>query len=136
MILGINHITFAVRDLERSFRFFTKALGLHPIAKWYKGAYLLAGNQWVCLTLDPQSRGETVPDYAHTAFNVSQEDFQAAIDTLTAYGVSSWQANHSYGLSFYFLDPDGHKLELHAASLDDRLEHLRSRPPDDLVLFS
>ena len=43
MIRGVNHITFSVRDLEVSFRFYTKVLGLRPVARWYKGAYLEAG---------------------------------------------------------------------------------------------
>jgi catechol 2,3-dioxygenase-like lactoylglutathione lyase family enzyme len=136
MITGVNHITFAVRDLDRSFRFYTEALGLQPKAKWYKGAHLLAGNEGVCLALDPERDGRTASEYTHTAFNVSREDFQPAVEKLKTYGAESWQTNHSYGLSFYFLDPDGHRLELHANPLGERLEHLRLSPPKDLILFS
>ena len=31
MITGINHLTLAVRDLERSFDFYTRVVGLQPV---------------------------------------------------------------------------------------------------------
>lgn len=31
MVSGINHLTLAVRDLERSFAFYTRVVGLEPI---------------------------------------------------------------------------------------------------------
>jgi len=39
---GINHVTLAVGDLERSFGFYTQVLGLRAAARWDGGAYLLA----------------------------------------------------------------------------------------------
>jgi catechol 2,3-dioxygenase-like lactoylglutathione lyase family enzyme len=50
MVTGLNHVTLAVRDLDRSFRFYTEALGLRPAARWYRGAYLLAGPDWIRLS--------------------------------------------------------------------------------------
>ena len=135
MIRALNHITLAVRDLEQSFRFYADLLGLEPVARWYKGAYLLAGDSWICLTLDPETRSGPLPEYSHFAFSVAPGQFQASVSRLLAAGVSSWQQNHSYGDSFYFLDPNGHKLELHAADLQSRLASLREKPPRDLVLF-
>ena len=135
MISGINHITFAVRDLDRSFHFYSQVLGLRPVAKWYKGAYLEAGTDWVCLTLDPETRAASLPEYTHTAFTVSAVEFSRLVEQLQKAHVMSWQATRSPGESFYFLDPDGHKLEIHVSNLEERLRTLRENPPKDLTLF-
>lgn len=105
------------------------------MARWYKGAYLLAGNDWICLTLDTETRSAALPEYTHVAFTVAANDFDAMMLRLQQAGVSSWQQNHSHGASFYFLDPDGHKLEIHASDLKARLQSLRDKPPRELELF-
>ena len=56
MVNAISHATLAVQDLDRSFSFYTRDLGLRPVARWYKGAYLMAGSDWICLNLDPATR--------------------------------------------------------------------------------
>lgn len=136
MITGVNHITLAVKDLDASFRFYTELLQLRPVALWYKGAYLLAGSMWVCLTLDSEARSTPMPEYTHTAFTVPLKQFDETVKRLNDASVPCWQPNHSPGESFYFLDPNGHKLEIHASDLASRLESLREKPPRDLVLFS
>ncbi len=56
MIQGVNHVTLAIRDVEASFAFYTQVLGFRPVAKWPKGAYLLAGDTWIALQQDVQTR--------------------------------------------------------------------------------
>jgi catechol 2,3-dioxygenase-like lactoylglutathione lyase family enzyme len=136
MVTGINHVTFAVRDLERSFRFYAEILGLRPLARWYRGAYFEAGGDWICLNLDSETRSGPLKEYTHLAFTIDAADFDATVAKMQAAGVQSWQENRSPGDSFYFLDPDGHKLELHVATLEDRLKALAENPPKDLVLYS
>jgi len=132
MVDGLNHITLAVRDLEQSFSFYTDMLGMRPKAKWKSGAYLSAGKLWFCL-----SRDDSVPskDYSHIAFNVSAEKFSLLKFKLISANVKIWKRNKSEGESFYILDPDGHKLELHVGDLTDRLESLKLNPYDELQLF-
>jgi hypothetical protein len=36
-------------------------------------------------------------------------------------------------VSFYFLDPDGHKLEIHTRTLGDRLAWLKENPKPGLA---
>jgi glutathione S-transferase fosA5 len=136
MVTSINHVTLAVQDLDRSFSFYTSSLGLRPVARWYKGAYLVAGSDWICLNFDPATRNAPLAEYTHLAFTVSAEEFRDVVTKLQEAGVTSWQKNRSPGDSFYFLDPDGHKLEIHSSDLDSRLESLRREPPRELVLFA
>jgi predicted lactoylglutathione lyase len=75
-------------------------------------------------------------EYTHLAFTIDAADFDATVAKMQAAGVQSWQENRSPGNSFYFLDPDGHKLELHVANLKDRLQALAANPPKELVLFA
>jgi catechol 2,3-dioxygenase-like lactoylglutathione lyase family enzyme len=109
MLTGLNHLTLAVTDVERSFAFYTELLGCKPAAVWDGGAYVTPGDLWICLSLDP-ARAVVAPqaDYTHYALSVAQQDFDAFRKRLLLEGVIEWRKNKSEGDSFYFLDPDGH----------------------------
>ncbi|MGK9165775.1 fosfomycin resistance glutathione transferase [Inquilinus limosus] len=126
MVTGINHVTLAVSDVERSFRFYVDVLGLKPLAKWSRGAYLLAGDLWLCLSFDEKTRSSPHPDYTHIAFSVA--DFDACSSRLSAHGTVIWRLNQTEGPSVYFLDPDGHKLEIHDGDWRTRLQSMRDNP--------
>ena len=136
MIQGINHITLSVRDIERSFHFYTAVLGMKPLAKWPQGAYLLAGDMWVALVVDEAVRERPLPEYTHIAFTVSPEDFAQMSQQIIQNQTLRWQENKTEGDSLYFLDPDGHKLEIHASDLETRLATARKRPWPGLEIFS
>jgi catechol 2,3-dioxygenase-like lactoylglutathione lyase family enzyme len=135
MITGFNHVTLAVSDVDVSFAFYTEVLDLRPVARWRKGAHLRAGSDWLCLALDDAARGEPLPEYTHLAFTVSEGSYTVMEQRLKETGVAFWQRNHSEGESLYFLDPDGHKLEIHASDLSARVRALRSAAPQGLVMF-
>lgn len=128
MITGINHLTFSVSSLDASFAFYTEVLGCKALARWPKGTYLLAGDLWIALTFDPQTRSTPLPEYTHTAFNVAPADFAAMEQRIRQSGARIWQENSTEGDSLYFLDPDGHKLEIHATGLAVRLDDARRNP--------
>ncbi|MGD8426716.1 MAG: VOC family protein [Balneolaceae bacterium] len=136
MITGINHITLSVADLNRAFHFYTHVLLLKPIAKWKKGAYLLAGNDWICLSLDRHTRDLPVSEYTHFAFSVDENKFDKMAKLLADEGCKEWNTNKSEGRSLYILDPDGHKLELHVGNLKTRIDALQKEPYDDLVIYN
>ena len=121
-VSGLNHITLAVRDLDRSIAFYRDILGCTLRAHWSDGAYLEAGALWLCLSRDDLARAEPHPDYTHLALSVAPEDF-AALSAKVRAAADIWKDNRSGGDSLYFLDPDGHKLELHVGSLQSRLDH-------------
>lgn len=135
MIKGINHVTLAVKNVERSFQFYVNVLGLRPLALWPQGAYMLAGSFWLALTQDPATRTESLPEYTHLAFTVKQQDFNLAAARIKASGARIWKENKSEGDSLYFEDPDGHKLEIHVGSWESRLAHFHKYPKPGLKLF-
>lgn len=123
-VTGINHITLAVSDVERSLTFYRDLLGFEVRAVWPEGAYLEAGSLWLCLLLDEQTRSAPHPDYSHIAFTVEEDDFMSLSARLIA-GCRIWKQDRSEGASTYYLDPDGHKLEIHVGSLPSRLQYYR-----------
>ena len=135
MITGVNHITLAVKDLEESFRFYTDILKLRPIAKSFEGAYLSAGDMWIVLILDKNVRKKSLADYSHIAFTVSERKFDKFSSEIIRSGVKIWQENTTEGKSLYFLDPNNHKLEIHASNLENRIKHDKENPSDGLEFF-
>lgn len=120
MILGLNHVTLAVTDINRSFHFYNTIIGLKPLVKWDKGAYFLMEDKtWFCLNLDDKRIPSSC--YTHYAFTLSSEAFDNMVERALQAGCVTFKENTSPGESFYFLDPDGHKLEFHCGTYEDRI---------------
>ncbi len=116
MINGI----IATKDLNKSFDFYAKILNIKPICKWHNGAYFtLNDNTWFCINFDEAAAA--TPDYTHIAFDVTEKDFLKWKNILIQNNISQFKENYSEGNSLYFLDPDGHKLEIHVGNLESRL---------------
>lgn len=128
MLTGLNHLTLAVSDLPCSLAFYHSLLQLRLEATWDAGAYLSLPGLWLCLSLDPQRQAPAVADYTHYAFGVGAADFAALVQRLREARVPEWRDNRSEGASFYFLDPDGHRLEVHVGDLASRLRACREHP--------
>ena len=133
MLTGLNHITLAVSDLSASLTFYTEVLGFTGHVQWDRGAYLSLGALWLCLSCGPVDSRQ---DYTHIALNIAPENFAAFAERLREQCVPEWQTNTSEGQSLYFLDPDGHRLEIHVGGLLNRLESLRSQPYTGLKWLS
>lgn len=130
MITGINHITFSVSDLNSSIEFYRDLLGMKLHVYWDTGAYLTAGDMWICLSVGVP---RPASDYTHVAFSVAEKAFSTIQTRLRQAGTEEWQQNSSEGDSVYFLDPDGHRLELHCGTLATRLADLEKSPYKGLV---
>lgn len=132
MISGLNHITLAVKNIEASFAFYRDVLGFTPLCKWEGSAYFLVGDLndhhalWFCLDRDAH-RQET-SCRTHYAFSVSPEDFNALSERVMKSGAPIFKKNTSPGESLYFLDPDGHKLEIHAGDWKTRIAAKKENP--------
>ncbi len=124
MITSMNHITLAVKDIERASTFYRHVLGLTLLARWDNGAYFLVGDQeqgfWFCLNVDEKHQPN--PGYTHYAFSVDQENFEHMSAKIVNSGAEVFKDNTSPGSSLYFLDPDGHKLEIHVGNWHTRVE--------------
>ena len=135
MLSGLNHLTLAVADLDRSFAFYKDLLGFTPAAIWNTGAYLSLKELWLCLSLDDRRAASPAPDYTHYAFDIAPADFAAFRARLREAGAVEWRQNKSEGDSFYFLDPDGHQLEAHVGNLASRLAACRETPYAGMRFF-
>lgn len=136
MITGLNHLTLSTSDIERSFNFYQNILACKPLAKWKSGAYLLAGDLWLCLSLDPNADKLASQKYTHYAFSIEPEKFKYYSQNAEQLKLRLWKDNTSEGDSLYILDPDNHKLELHVGNWQTRLEAIKQNPYEDIVFFS
>ncbi|MBD9605229.1 catechol 2,3-dioxygenase-like lactoylglutathione lyase family enzyme [Pseudomonas sp. PvR086] len=135
MLTGLNHLTLAVTDLNRSVAFYRDLLQLQLSATWDTGAYLSLPGLWLCLSFDPRRESTPAADYTHYAFSLEAVDFLPFVERLRSANVREWRDNRSEGASFYFLDPDGHNLEAHVGSLASRLAACRQRPYAGMKFF-
>ncbi|WBM72803.1 fosfomycin resistance glutathione transferase [Buttiauxella sp. WJP83] len=132
MLTGLNHLTLAVSDVARSFDFYVHQLGFTPRAKWAKGAYLSLGDLWLCLSLDTV---DDKRDYTHYAFTISEPYIVSFREKLRAARIVEWKDNTSEGASLYFLDPDGHRLEVHSGGLETRLQACKEKPYEGMIFY-
>jgi hypothetical protein len=94
--------------------------------KKQKSAYFLAGDLWFCIEEDAAVRDRELPEYTHIAFTVAKDDFKSICEKIEA-NAKIFKENKSEGDSIYFLDPNGHKLELHVGDWKSRLAAYRGQ---------
>jgi len=128
LITGISHMTFIVKDLERSADFFTNIFNAREVYSsenktfsLSKERFFLIGNLWVAI-MEGESLSERT--YNHIAFHIQESDFDAYIQRIQRIGVDIKPERprvSGEGLSVYFYDFDNHLFELHTGSLAERL---------------
>jgi catechol 2,3-dioxygenase-like lactoylglutathione lyase family enzyme len=115
---GIHHVSFAVRDLERSRRFYEGVLELEAIPRpelGVAGMWYRAGASEVHLIETPPGAdvgaapGRLSPLANHSAFAIA--DYGATLARLKARGVEVLETNPERG-QLWVRDPDGNVLEL------------------------
>ena len=126
---GLSHITFVVRDLERTARLLCDGLGARQVydsaAKNFSLSaekFFLLGGVWLAVM-----QGEPLPErsYRHVAFKVREEDLPGFEARLRALGVDIRAPRPRVageGQSLYFHDFDNHLFELHTGTLQERLQ--------------
>ena len=106
------------------------------MVKWKNGTYFKAGDTWVALNYDEKVSTSVRNDYSHIAFTCLAAEFQELKAKLQMYGSSEWSENTSEGESYYFTDPEGHKMEIHVGDLESRLKEMRDNPWDAFQYFN
>lgn len=115
---ALNHVSFAVRDLDRSLRFYRDLLGLAPLPRpdfGVPGAWLQVGDAQIHLIQVPEGAdvgttpGAVSPMAGHTAFYVT--DYDASLAALRRAGLEVMETSASNG-QMWVQDPDGHVIEL------------------------
>jgi catechol 2,3-dioxygenase-like lactoylglutathione lyase family enzyme len=131
-VRGISHLTFLVRDVDRTARLFVEALGAREVYdsgertfSLSREKFLLLGGVWLAFM-----EGEaTQRSYRHVAFDVDDADLDAFESRLLALGVEIRPPRarvEGEGRSLYFHDYDNHLFELHAGTLGERLARYAS----------
>lgn len=126
-VLGLSHLTFVVRDVERTARLFCEALGAQEVYdsqgrnfSLSREKFLLLGGVWLAfMEGEPAQRS-----YRHAAFAVGEADLPACEARLRALGAEVKPPRprvEGEGLSLYFYDFDNHLFELHTGTLAQRL---------------
>lgn len=126
-IRGVTHISLSVRDLDQSFDFYHRVLGLPILVPPFEGevfagreVMLLVGRAALCLQEHSTNEGDlfdpTRTGLDHFAFMVSSLD---ALERWSLHlddaGVehSEIKAAGSFGSMIELRDPDGVQLEIH-----------------------
>ena len=134
-IAGISHLTFLVRDLERTARLLVDGLGAREVYDSGERTHSLSpekffvlGGIWL-VAMEGEPPAER--SYRHVAFQVDAEDLPGYRTRLERLGVEirpPRPRSEGEGESLYFHDFDNHLFELHAGTLDARLAAYAATP--------
>lgn len=128
MITGISHITFIVKNLDRTANLFKKVFDAKEIYtseekkhSLYKEKFFLIGNQWIAIM---ESEAIVHRTYHHIAFKIEEQDvdiYLKKIKNLNLELKPPRQRMSGEGHSIYFHDYDNNLFELHTGTLSQRL---------------
>ena len=117
---GIDHIALAVRDVERSAKWYVDVLGFE---RRHEGVWnnvpTFVGKGTTGLALFPlREKNESAQidrsatRMLHFAMRADRKNFLAAQNALQQRGIDFEFEDHAISHSIYFYDPDGHHLEI------------------------
>ena len=129
MIEGLSHITFIVKDLERTSDFLTGIFDAKEIYEsgekkysYSKEKYFLINGLWFAIMEGDPLAEKT---YNHVALKVSDVDFEKYVERIRSLNLEILEGRNRIegeGKSLYFYDYDNHLFELHTGTLDQRIK--------------
>ena len=130
MLLGLSHLTFIVRDLDRMEAILTSVLDARKTYDSGAAGHSLSrerffdvGGIWVATMEGPPLPGRS---YNHAAFRISDASYDDRLGRIRMLGLDVREGRArtpGEGRSIYFHDDDNHLFELHAGTLEERLRH-------------
>ncbi len=129
MISGISHITFVVKDLNRTDKVFREILDAKEVYdsgeehhSLYRERFYVVGGQWIAVMETEEIVNRT---YHHVAFQINQSslaEYKKRIEEAGLEVKPSRSRIGGEGESIYFYDYDNNLFELHTGTLQERLE--------------
>ncbi|WP_275297895.1 FosX/FosE/FosI family fosfomycin resistance hydrolase [Clostridium sp. YIM B02551] len=129
MIEGISHITFIVRDLEKTTKLFKCLFHAEEIYysnekehSLFKERFFIIGGQWIAAMEDSNIVSRT---YHHVAFKIPDSDVEYYLNKIKELNLELKPPRERVpgeGYSIYFYDYDNNLIELHTETLEKQLE--------------
>ncbi len=128
MIECVSHITFVVKNLEKTTHLFKELF--HAEEVYYSGEkkhslfkerFFIVGSQWIAVMEDINILNRT---YHHIAFKISDSDVENYLNKIKFLNLELEPPRKRVsgeGYSIYFYDYDNNLFELHTETLEKRL---------------
>ena len=115
----LDHVALTVRDIARSRQWYMETLGMeHRFPGAWEGVPTMLGLGSTLVALFPADDVDSKTSspenirIEHFAFRADRQNFAVAHRELVAKGLDVTFKDHTLCHSIYFLDPDGHQLEI------------------------
>ncbi len=128
MIEGISHITFVVKDLDKTTKLFKEIFYAKEVYysadkkhSLFKERFFIIANQWIAVMEDKNIINRT---YHHLAFKISSSDVDSYLSKISDLNLELKPPRERIsgeGYSIYFYDYDNNLFELHTETLEKRL---------------
>ena len=128
MIESISHITFVVKNLDKTTELFKELFNAKEVYysgekkhSLFKERFFIVGNQWIAVMEDTNILNRT---YHHIAFKISDSDVDSYLDKIKTLNLELKPPRKRVsgeGYSIYFYDYDNNLFELHTETLEKRL---------------
>lgn len=132
MINGLSHITFIVKDINKTaelFIYLFDAKEIYDSGENHHSSsrekFLLVNNIWIAIMQGDSNLNKT---YNHVAFAIPENEFDDYLSKINARGLEILKDRSRIdgeGKSIYFYDYDNHLFELHTGNLESRLKGYR-----------
>lgn len=132
MIENISHITFVVKNLDKTTELFKELFKAEEVYysgedkhSLFKERFFIIGKQWIAVMEDTNIINRT---YHHIAFKIADTEVEYYMKKVTELGLELKPPRKRItgeGSSIYFYDYDNNLFELHTETLEKRLAAYR-----------